>query len=283
MKQNGTYYIGRLVKSGFDSSQLIDALKNPKPILKGTYSWTFTHVEEYEDEGKNKFLFGKLTKFKLEGQVKILDRQSSLIKEQIEPDLIISSSPFVYLPAYSGIAYLHVWNQIDQKTFVNKFKQIVLEKFDNFFVDCDIQSISDIKSFLQQLRKFSEINLIRAKVKPPNPLFGHLWKSLNEYLKTRNASALKIEEKSDNKSLNTDIIELLNEFDSNKNISNTDSKSIKIGDAAILMSIDGYVHSVIEETKDNKFTIIRTNEKMTSLKFDKDPNPFALYYEVLNT
>ena len=52
-----------------------------------------------------------------------------------------------------------------------------------------------LKNFIKKLNEFEHINRIYAKVKPPNPSFGWLWKDLNDYLKRRNTSELTIDEK----------------------------------------------------------------------------------------
>ena len=88
----------------------------------------------------------------------------------------------IYFKEFSGIAYLHVWNSIEDRTFKSRFSRIVREKFDDFFVDCAIEPISDIKTFAEKILGLTAITDIRAKVSPPNPLFGRCWKSLNDYI-----------------------------------------------------------------------------------------------------
>lgn len=38
--------------------------------------------------------------------------------EILEENLVIATSPFIYLVDFSGLAYLHVWNQIERDTFI---------------------------------------------------------------------------------------------------------------------------------------------------------------------
>ena len=178
MPSEGTYYLGRISKLGFENDMFYEAISNPKPISIGEYSWTITDINKIKRIDNDPYIFGKLTKFIPEGHVKVLDRNTSSEKDQLESDLIIASSPFVYIPEYAGIAYLHIWNQIKQKTFINRFEKIIIEKYDNFFIDFRIKPITDLVGFLEHLSKFSSINMIKARVTPPNPLYGHLWKSL---------------------------------------------------------------------------------------------------------
>ncbi len=43
----------------------------------------------------------------------------------IAPNLLEASAPFVYLPEFSGLAFLHVWNGIQEDVFPRRFKAII--------------------------------------------------------------------------------------------------------------------------------------------------------------
>lgn len=279
MPKQGTYFISRLIKVGeLTLEEIISSLARPKVVTSRTSSYTITDFSE-QYLHPDKYYYGKLTKFKSEGQVKIIDRESNTEKFLIEPDLIIASSPFLFLPDYSCFVYLRVWNQIDMVTFSNRMREIILASKDFYFVDCELQPVSDIKSFLERVRRITIINQIRAKVNPPNPLFGHLWKSLEIYLSKRNIDELKISEKATNKPLQTDLIGLLQQISENDNLESIDPNEVKIGDAAILMSMDGYGSGTIEGQINQRFVTIRTNQKSVQFHFPIDGNIDELYQE----
>ena len=47
----------------------------------------------------------------------------------------MASSPFVYLPDYSGIAFLHVWNAIQEDLFPKGFCSLIEAAYQNFWCD----------------------------------------------------------------------------------------------------------------------------------------------------
>lgn len=278
----GRYYFGRVIKAGIlNHEKLIDALREPVAITKQTYSWTITDFKEYALKSKNDtFYFGFLTKFVPDGSVTRLDRENFTQIDQFEPDMIIARSPFIYFPQYSGLVYLHVWNYIQQEVFVNRFSEIVKAKYDDFFVDCIIEPITDLRTFFTKISSLQSIERIKATVHPPNPLFGHFWRKLKDYLLERNVSEMKIDEKSDpGKSIDNDLKKIINVIISEEKIESI--KQVDIGDAAILMAADGYGHGHIEGTEGNKMVIVSTRETKLSILFDKEPDPIELKNQVI--
>jgi hypothetical protein len=280
ISKNGTYYLGRVVKiHNLDLAKFLDALRQPVVVTCGKYSWTITDFKEWNTDQHN-FVFGRLTKFLPEGQVDIVDTERKLEVTQVEQNLKIASSPFVYLPAYSGIAYLHVWNEIEPDTFVKRFTSLITEKYNNFWLGCEIDPITDLVSFYKSVAQLDRINQISAMVKPPNPLFGHLWKDLKEYLAKRKAEEIRLSERATgNDGLRTDIKVIINTV-----ISGNSEKLIStqpdITDAAILMAADGYGKGRIEGITNDKTVILRTRDTNKSINFEKDPDPIALYNAV---
>lgn len=213
MAKYGTYFISRLIKVGeINLDDIITALTEPKTVTARTASYTITHFTKHIFNNNETYYNGRLTKFKAEGLVKVIDRTKNREIDQIEPDLIIASSPFLFLPEYSCFVYLRIWNQIDHTTFSARMREIILASKEYFFVDCKLQPVSDIKSFLDKIKRISIVHEIKAKVNPPNPLFGHLWKSLEKYLANRNLDELKIAEKAADKPINTNLIQLLQQM-----------------------------------------------------------------------
>ena len=113
--QNGRYYMSRIVKLGqLDQDRVAKALLQSVTLNIGKFAWTVTDVAS-ERGSKAAYIFGKLSKFDIEGQVTVVDTQKKRLVEAPEKNLLVSSSPFVYLPEYSGLAYLHVWNEIQEE------------------------------------------------------------------------------------------------------------------------------------------------------------------------
>ena len=142
---------------------------------------------------------------------KILDpkKHSEVIQKQT--NLIIAKSLFIYLPEFSGIAFLKVSNQIEPDIFAKRFSEIVKESYQNFFMDCAIEMVTDLRSFSVKLSSLDGIYKISAKINPPNPLFGPLWKNLKNYLLMRNTEKMKIEEESPEKTpIDTKLPEFVN-------------------------------------------------------------------------
>lgn len=281
MTRRARYYLGRVIKGGtLDAEKLIMALQKRASILKTNYSWTITKCQIYGPKDNPDFIFARLAKYEPEGRIDIVDPEKhDELNAQVDNKLI-ASSPFVYIPQYSGIAYQHIWNAIQQEIFVRRFSEIIESTLDKFFVKAEIDPIIDYRTFVKRLSELERINKISAKVNPPNPLFGILWKQLKEYLKNRDIEELRlIEESKKDKHLLTKLIELLSLFleKEDRNILTKYSENVDIGDAAVLMAADGYGKAKIEGVKGNHAVIIRTADNMKSFLFDKDPDPKKLY------
>ena len=54
--------------------------------------------------------------------------------------------------------------------------------------------LDDLRSFYDRLSLMDSIEVIKAMVKPPNPLFGKLWESLKKYLNDRKLDELQLKE-----------------------------------------------------------------------------------------
>ena len=133
----GRYYLGRVSKLGrLTESMLIDAILDSPIILSAKYEWKITDVVDGRHETPP-FIYGELSKFHPVGDVTVVDTEENAKVAQPTKNLHVASSPFVYLPDFSGIAYLHVWNQIQKDVFPRRFKSIIEKAYDNFF--CAVQ------------------------------------------------------------------------------------------------------------------------------------------------
>ncbi|MBL4588469.1 MAG: hypothetical protein JKY11_00115 [Alphaproteobacteria bacterium] len=216
-----------------------------------------------------------MSKYKNRGHTTVIDEGN---RSQIEEDIhnqVEASSPFVYLPECSGIAFLDVWNHIQEDIFPRRFKLIIEEAFDNFFVSCDVEPISDYRAFTSRLKKLDKFTEISATVHPPNPLYGRLWESLNGYLDERNASEIMVKEQTSKpEGLKTEIISLMD-----KMIDSCEyepDKTPAIGDAAILMAADGYGSGKVHGVENGEEIIIKTGDTQKSFQYLKEPKPEEL-------
>jgi hypothetical protein len=283
MVRNGIYYVGRVLKLGLlDQSMLINAILKPTPIEIRGNKWTIIDSQEYA-QGGHHFVYGKLSKYSPDGEVTIIDEVNRQQIQQSEPNLLVASSPFVYIPDHSGIAFLNVYSHIEQKTFIDRFSKIIEESHNGFFVDCDIEMISDLKSFAAKLCALDRIYQINSKISPPNPLFGPLWSSLKDYLIERNTDRMTIiENAAKSQSIETDlpnIVQLAADQEHNKEYFTVEE--IPIGDAAILMASDGYGSGTVRGMKEGESVTIKTSETAKNFSFTKNPDSYELYEKVL--
>lgn len=262
-----------------DQSKLIEAIKNPVVVEKGQYKWTIVDVQE-GTVGKSPYVFGNLAKYEDTGTVPIVEESERAQYEMPVPGLLIAKSPFVYFRDFSGIAYMHVWNSIEEKAFRRRFSKIICKKYDDFFVDCAIESISDIRSFTGKVGGLKAILEVKARVQPPNPLFGICWKSLHKYMTERRAAVVSVKEESpaERGGLSTEIQDLMLKVLAKK----FDAIGVpSMTDAALLMAADGYGRGqVIGIDGDSTQVIVRTTDTQKSFLFAKEPSAQALAEQV---
>jgi hypothetical protein len=275
--RRGQYYLGRVVKINLDQKQLMNAIVNAPIVNIGRFDWTITDVKDCRDD-EVPYLFGKMSKYAKEGHAKVIDEiQKSQVEADV-PNLLEASSPFIYLPEFSGIAFLHVWNGIEVKTFPRRFKSIVQAAFDNFFIDCDIEPISDYRAFTSKLKKLQGVTELSVTVYPPNPNFGRLWSSLNDYVETRNATKVAVKEQTSKpEGIKTNIIELMDRIMDSPDYEPQEVPAI--GDAAILMAADGYGKGKVVGVENGEEVVIRTRDTQKSFLYVKEPIPKELAIE----
>jgi len=283
MARQGTYYIGRVLKfATLTEEKLIDALSNPTSINYRGNAWTFIDIKEYKQSDIH-YIFGRLSKYSPEGEVAVVDTIARSEKRQEEPNLLIATSPFIYIPEHSGIAFLHVYNHIDLMTFIRRFCDIIKQTHNNFFVDCDIKLISDLKTFAAKLSSLDGIYQLSARVSPPNPLFSPLWKPLEDYLQKRTADKMTIiEDAPEGKNLKTDLPRLIKH--ASQQTGDTPllvDRAIDLGDAAILMAADGYGKGLVRGRRGGESIIIKTSETAVNFPFSKEPDSLEFYNKVL--
>ncbi len=272
--RRGRYYLGRVVKINLDQESLMNAITNAPIITIGKFDWTITDISDNR-KGEFPYIFGKLSKYAKDGHATVIDEISRSQIDADVPNLLEASSSFVYLPECSGIAFLHVWNGIQEDVFPRRFKSVVEAAFDGFMVACDVEPISDYRAFTSRLKKLSHFTEFSATVYPPNPLFGRLWGSLNEYIDSRNASEVSVKEHtSKSKGLKSKIIELMDKIMDAPDYEPDEPPAI--GDAAILMAADGYGRGKVIGIEAGDEVVIKTSDTQKSFLHEKEPEPSEL-------
>src|SRR3972149_6715304 len=98
----GIYYLGRIIKLGvLNEEKIFEALMNPATIVRRGNAWTITNAAVHED-GALRFGYGRLCKFAPETEVAVIDLLKKAEVRQPERNVILASSPFVYIPEHSG-------------------------------------------------------------------------------------------------------------------------------------------------------------------------------------
>lgn len=273
--KRGRYYLSRVIKLGeLNQSRLLDAIAKAPVVPIGEFVWTITDVTDRRS-ATSPYVFGNLAKFSRQGTVKLVDEPTKQQVEAVAPNLLEASAPFVYLPEFSGIAFLHVWNGIQEDVFPRRFKAIIEAAYDNFFVDCTIEPVADYRAFLEKLSSLNKITELSARVHPPNPLFGRLWGSLDKYVKRRQATEVAIRETTDSsKGLSTELVKLIERILENPKYQPKSEPDIT--DAAMLMAADGYGHGKAVGIEGDTEVVVRTAESQKSFLFEKEPEPEML-------
>ncbi|CAN7681953.1 hypothetical protein [Pseudomonas umsongensis] len=273
--RRGRYYLARVIKLGqLNQLKLLDAIAQAPIVEIGQSEWTITDVIDRRD-APSPFIFGNLAKYSRNGEVTIVNESAKQQHQAHAPYLLEASAPFVYLPDFSGLAFLHVWNGIQEEIFPRRFKAIIEAAYDNFFVGCAVEPVADYRAFLEKLQSLDIINELSAKVHPPNPLFGRLWGGLDKYVRRRQADEVSVRETtSKSNGLSTQLLELIEQI--LKNPSYEPAEEPDITDAALLMAADGYGSGKAVGTENGHDVVIRTSESQKSFLFDKKPDPELL-------
>lgn len=270
--RKGRYYLARVIKLGeLNQTRLLDAIVKAPVVAIGKFEWTITDVIDKRSE-LMPYVFGNLAKYSKDGRVTIVDEPAKQQLQARAPNLLEASAPFVYLPEFSGLAFLHVWNGIQEDVFPRRFKFIIEAAYDNFFVDCTIEPVADYRAFLDRLKTLDRITELSARVHPPNPLFGRLWGGLDKYVKKRKAEEVSVRETTDKPNgLSTQLIVLIQNILANPKYEPESEPDIT--DAAMLMAADGYGNGKAVGNEGEHEVIVRTSESQKSFLFSKEPRP----------
>jgi hypothetical protein len=275
--QRGRYYLSRVIKLGeLTQDKLMAAVLNAPVLRVGKFEWAFTDAMDGR-ESTPRFVFGKLAKYSSEGHVRVVNPARRSQQDAPAPNLLIASAPFVYLPEFSGLAFMHVWNGIQEDLFPKRFCSLIEAAYEGFFLDCTVEPIADYRAFVEKLHSLERIIEMSATVHLPNPLFGHWWENLKDYIVHRNAEELSIKErKSDGGGIKTDLPSLMEGRLSQTGVGEPHNPPVDVTDAAMLMAADGYGKGKIVGEQAGQEVVIRTADTQKSFLFAKDPAPSEL-------
>lgn len=274
------YYLARVIKrANLTSEGIASAMQDSVTVEYRGTKYGFIDFRSFNTSRGAPAYYAKLAKYKQQGSVGVVREEHHTSEEAEVRNMIDAASPFVYLPEFSGLAYRNIWNKLTGDQFLKMFKELVESKHEKFFVGCDVEVVADLRTFVFRLAKIDKIMQIRAKVSPPNPLFGPCWKSLGDYMRKRNVAEVEIVEQSDN-GIDTKLKEIatavLNEEQPDQLVERMEPLLEGIGDAAILMATDGYGHGQVKGLEEGKEIVVRTAESQKSFVFDADPDPKLL-------
>jgi len=281
MSRLARYYLARVLKRGeLTPDKVALAMREPVTVEYRGTRYSFIDFEAFGTPGRERGYYAKLAKYKQQGAVEVVREEQHASAEAEIPNLIDAASPLVYLPAFGGLAYRHVWNTFPREQFERVFKELIEEKYKKFFVGCDIEPITDLRTFVMRLSRLDVITEMKAKVVPPNPLFAPCWKSLSEYMRKRRLVEAEIREQSQG-GIDTRIKEIasamLDEHMPTDLPAMMEPLLDGVGDAALLMAADGYGHARVTGIEDRREVVIRTSDNQKSFMFEGDPNPALLF------
>jgi hypothetical protein len=265
----GTFYVGRVIKTGvdYDQNKLIEAILRAPAIKTKKYKWGFVET------GKSKiarqtFIYGQLAQYESDGQIDVIEESTRSRKKSQAKNQVRSTSKFVYFPEHSGIVFLNVWNSIPVNVFIARFSELIDSFFGNMFVNTEIELITDYKKFSTKIKELDAVTEISANVHLPNPLFGDLWGELDKELRSRNSECLEVTEKAKaGGSMKTNLVELVSSIVEFRKVKKID---ISISEAAVLMAADGYGKGTVHGVKDLQPVIVKTDKMELTISMDKD-------------
>ncbi len=279
MPDQAQYFLARVLKAGqVTPATLMSAVEAAPAVDHKKYRYTFTSISR---DPQGRFIFARLSKFLSTGEVDVVDPAQHISAPETVPNLERTSSPFVYVPEFSAIAYQRIWNELEPPLFEIVFQKLVAAAFRNFFAECRLQAISDLHSFVTQLASMSRVTSIEASVHVPNPLYGALWESLNDYMKDRKAQRLRLKETAAHgEKLETDLPAMAEQTLTNGDRVVPPQQGSKSPiDAAVFMASDGYGSATVEGIREGSRVVVSTREVQVQFPVDKDPDADKLYRE----
>lgn len=284
MARHSRFYLARILKRGeLTKEKIIEAMRDPVTVdFRGT-RYSFTDFQAFGGSGQENGFYARLAKYRQQGAVSVVREDEHESAEAEVRNLIDASSAFVYLPDYSGLAYRHIWNSLPREQFERVFKALV--EFKYVLAGCDIDPVTDLRTFVMRLSRLDRITELQATVSPPNPLFAPCWKSLSDYLRKRRLSEVQIKEQAEG-GIETRVKEIAEAVlqpgaASGRVLEMMEPLLDGVGDAALLMAADGYGRARVRGRESDQEVVIRTSENQKSFLLEADPAPEILYERAL--
>lgn len=285
MAREAPYYIGRVLKFGaLNDAELLEALRDPVTVSRGQFLYTVTQYQAHRDEAGIEYHSGRLAKFRPSGEVGVVEPEWHAERTEDIANLLEAASSFVFLPEFSAVAYQHVWNQIERDRFRSLWSELIREKYEGLFRSCEVEPITDLRAFVKRIAALNRIQKLDATVHPPNPLFGPAWVSLTRYLRDRRLQEVTVKETArDPEGIESGIIQIARaatdrpEGDGIADPELLSAVGRSVGDAAVLMAVDGYGKARIEGMEGQERKIIRTYEAQHGFRAPSDAPPNVLY------
>jgi len=185
-KREVKYYFGRfnLIAQYIETKEkfLYNGLIKGNEINIGNYKWGFYNIEEINFES-DKYICGYLVKYNPKKEEEVVDQSSHKLTLEEISDSVKAKSRF-FLHIHSGLISFHpISNQISVDQFINNFSKIFMQAHDNFFVNAEIQIISNRFKILKMLDEFSKIQKIYIVLHPSNPSNSEVWKNVDKKMK----------------------------------------------------------------------------------------------------
>ena len=283
MARSARFFLSRITKGGtLDVDKVLEALRRSVSIESRQFAWTVVDVAEDTSTYRGttyRYLSGKLVKYDPDAMVEVVDEASRKVRLQSEPNMQRAGSLFVYLPDEAVFGHRHLWNEIRARDFRNQLAELIVRYYQNFFVECELLPVADLTRFLTKLAQLEEVTELKARVTPPNPLFGVFWQDLKEYIEKRRLRKLTIGEASkQGVSLPTTAPEIARRIEAD---SVGNASPAPIGDAAILMAADGYGTAEVTGRRGTETVVVKTTENAIQLKLEADVSPSELAAAVI--
>lgn len=286
MPKAARYYLARVHKMGHMNVE--EAIRKVPQIWRRPFNYTFLDVfPEPLLSGGARFVYAKLAKYRDEGSVGVVNSETHRTDNEEVENLLESYSDFVYIHEYAAIAYRNVIGQIEKDKFPNLFCKLCEEAYSGLMVSCELDPITDLRTFVKRISQMTKVDFLSASVSPPNPLFGPLWEDLKDYLKSRGISKMTVLEKGEGAGITTNIVQVAAEMSAAEPPGNTEAltrakelmgiKMGAIGDVALLMAADGYGKAKVEGHEGEHRVIIKTSDNQKSFLLDQDATPEEIY------
>lgn len=182
-----TYQFGRISVYGANINDkftfIFDALEANVFITKRQFRYIITDERaiDFRDE---KYLYGVLTKYRLVQENPVVDEEEKkLSTDETEKQVVASAKFFIHVDS-QVIAYRPITKKISANQFRSSFSELVAEAHNRFFVQAPVDSIDEEIEIRESLGLFKRITKVISKIRPSNPGFNPIWKTVDDDMKT---------------------------------------------------------------------------------------------------